>query len=532
MSLFEKGVDPREFTMIAFGGAAGLHAVAVADETGIRRVVFPENASTLSAYGILHSDLMHDLVRSRVLNATPENLGAIGPLLENLVADARARLDADAIPESDRHIELAADMHYKGQAFELTVPLRSLQLDEAALSVLISDFHDLHRQFFSYSNPGSAVEIVSLRASAIGRLPKPAARAADARDSGQPSASERSGFPAVGGMSRCGVATTCFRAPRSRGRPSSRKPTPASFSSRDGVAGATKRPPRGEEAGMNVNVADAEITPIELEIIYNALTAAAAEMDVTIWRTSRSTIVRELLDYSTAIFDRDGWNVAQAARIPSHLNSMSYFLTEILARHIPPDRWGPDDIVISNDPYCGGQHLPDIVAYKAVFRNGRRIGFVGALCHHLDVGGSSPGSYGSSATEIFQEGLRIPPVKIVEGGKLNEPIRDIILQNVRQPDILWGDLQSQLASLHIGAASVERLAAKLGEVRFEAATRQLLDRSEAAMRAVIGRIPDGTYEFEDHVDDDGISDTPIRIHARLTVEATNSRSISPAAVRR
>ena len=165
---------------------------------------------------------------------------------------------------------------------------------------------------------------------------------------------------------------------------------------------------------MNVNVADAEISPIELEIIYNALTAAAAEMDVTIWRTSRSTIVRELLDYSTAIFDRDGWNVAQAARIPSHLNSMSYFLTEILARHIPPDRWGPDDIVISNDPYCGGQHLPDIVAYKAVFRNGRRIGFVGALCHHLDVGGSSPGSYGSSATEIFQEGLRIPPVKIVQ----------------------------------------------------------------------------------------------------------------------
>jgi N-methylhydantoinase A/oxoprolinase/acetone carboxylase beta subunit len=186
LSLFEKGVDPREFTMIAFGGAAGLHAVAVADETGIRRVVFPENASTLSAYGILHSDLIHDLVRSRVLDAKPENLGAIAPLLENLVADARARLDADAIPQSDRHIELAADMHYKGQAFELTVPLRSLQFDEAALSVLIGDFHDLHRQFFSYSNPGSAVEIVSLRASAMGRLPKPAAKPPDARDSGQP----------------------------------------------------------------------------------------------------------------------------------------------------------------------------------------------------------------------------------------------------------------------------------------------------------------------------------------------------------
>src|SRR3979409_2411655 len=264
---------------------------------------------------------------------------------------------------------------------------------------------------------------------------------------------------------------------------------------------------------MNVNVADVEISPSHVRIHHNPPTAAAAEMDVTIWRTSRSTIVRELLDYSTAIFDRDGWNVAQAARIPSHLNSMSSFLTEILAHYIPPEQWGPDDIVISNDPYCGGQHLPDIVAFKAVFRNGRRIGFVGALCHHLDAGGSSPGSYGSSATEIFQEGLRIPPLKLVEGGKLNEPIRDIILQNVRQPDILQGDLQSQLASLHIGAANVERLAIKLGEKRFETALGQLLDRSEAAMRAVIGRIPDGTYEFEDHIDDDGISDAPIRIHA-------------------
>jgi N-methylhydantoinase B len=263
--------------------------------------------------------------------------------------------------------------------------------------------------------------------------------------------------------------------------------------------------------------ASAGISPIELEIICNALTAAAAEMDVTVWRTSRSTIVRELLDYSTAIFDRDGWNVAQAARIPSHLNSMSYFLTEILAKHIPPDQWQPDDIVISNDPYCGGQHLPDIVAYKAVFHNGRRIGFVGTLCHHLDVGGSSPGSYGSGATEIFQEGLRIPPVKLFEEGRLVEPLRAIILQNVRQPELLWGDLQSQFASLHIGAANIERLAAKLGEARFEAALEQLLDASEAGMRAVIGRIPDGTYAYEDKIDDDGITDAPIEIRAKVTV---------------
>jgi N-methylhydantoinase B len=264
-------------------------------------------------------------------------------------------------------------------------------------------------------------------------------------------------------------------------------------------------------------MASEHISPIELEIIHHALTATAAEMDVTVWRTSRSTIVRELLDYSTAIFDRDGWNVAQAARIPSHLNSMSTFLTEILARHIPPEHWQPGDVIISNDPYCGGQHLPDIVAFKPVFCAGRRVGFVGTLCHHLDVGGSSPGSYGSSATEIFQEGLRIPPLKLVDAGKLVEPIRAIILQNVRQPELLWGDLQSQIASLNIGEAGIERLVARLGEARFERALRQLLDASEAGMRTVIGRIPDGTYTFEDKIDDDGITAGPITIRAAVTV---------------
>ena len=104
--------------------------------------------------------------------------------------------------------------------------------------------------------------------------------------------------------------------------------------------------------------------PVEIEVIRNALTAAAAEMDVTVWRTSRSTIVRELLDYSTAVFDSEGNNLAQSARIPSHLNSMSHFLRELLDKWIDPAGWGPDDVVISNDPYCGGQHLPDICAFN------------------------------------------------------------------------------------------------------------------------------------------------------------------------
>lgn len=264
--------------------------------------------------------------------------------------------------------------------------------------------------------------------------------------------------------------------------------------------------------------ASSPLGPIEIEVIRNALTAAAAEMDVTVWRTSRSTIVRELLDYSTAIFDADGNNLAQSARIPGHLNSMSHLLRELLEKWVDPAAWDPDDVVITNDPYCGGQHLPDIVAFKPVVHEGRRIAFVGTLCHHIDVGGLAAGSYAAKAIEIFQEGLRIPPVKLIERGIRNEGVWAMIRQNVRKPELLLGDLSSQIASLEVGAAALRRLASRYGAAAMIEAGARILDMSEAAIRAAIRRMPDGVYEFTDHLDDDGIAlDQPIRLHVRLEV---------------
>ena len=153
--------------MIAFGGAAGLHAVAVADELGIRRVVFPESASTLSAYGILHSNLAHDLVRSQVLRGHAAKACRRSPRWpRSLLAEAQARLDGDAVPAADRQIELAADMRYKGQAFELTVPASRHASRRCRTRRLVAGFHAIHRQRFSYANPGAPVEIVSLRVAA------------------------------------------------------------------------------------------------------------------------------------------------------------------------------------------------------------------------------------------------------------------------------------------------------------------------------------------------------------------------------
>jgi N-methylhydantoinase B len=260
------------------------------------------------------------------------------------------------------------------------------------------------------------------------------------------------------------------------------------------------------------------INAVELEIIRNALVAAAEEMSVTVWRTSRSPVVRDILDYSTAVFDANGQSTAQAARMPVHLNSMARCLLDILADHIPIEDWHEGDIIITNDPYSGGQHLPDILTFKPVFLDGRRIAIAGVLVHHLDVGGGAPGSYHAEATEIFQEGFRIPPLKIDEAGKRNQAVVKLLLRNSREPEKVGGDFASQLAALDIGVESLKNMGRRYGPDRLAQASRLIQDQSEQSMRDAIAGMPDGTYEFEDFVDDDGIDrDKPLRIHARMTV---------------
>ncbi|GGC50493.1 methylhydantoinase [Siccirubricoccus deserti] len=174
LSLFEKGLDPRDFSLLSFGGAGGLHATDVATEMGIREVIFPREPGTLSAYGILYSDLVQDIARSRVLPAVPASLGEIGALLGALRAEADARLAQDGVAAAARLLEVAVDMRYHGQAFELLVPWGDVAApDAAALATLVQRFHTIHRQRFSYADEAEAVELVTLRVIAIGRLPKP-----------------------------------------------------------------------------------------------------------------------------------------------------------------------------------------------------------------------------------------------------------------------------------------------------------------------------------------------------------------------
>ena len=262
---------------------------------------------------------------------------------------------------------------------------------------------------------------------------------------------------------------------------------------------------------------EANLDPFRLEVIRNAFVAAAEEMSVTIWRTSRSTVVREILDFSTAVFDADGQNLAQSARIPVHLNSMAGCLEALVADVFPLDQWGECDLIVLNDPYSGGQHLPDILPFRAVFDGGVRIGVVGTLCHHSDVGGGAAGSYYAEASELFQEGIRIPPLKIRTDDVIADPVIQMVLANVREPEKFEGDFLAQVSALEIGAQALQRIHRKYGSAHFAEACERILSQSEDRMRSAIADLPEGEVRFEDFVDDDGHSDEAIRISVAIRV---------------
>lgn len=257
--------------------------------------------------------------------------------------------------------------------------------------------------------------------------------------------------------------------------------------------------------------------PITLEVVTNALVAVAEQMAATILRTSYSTVIREMLDYSTAVFDLEGRIIAQSCRIPIHLNSMSRSLRTTLDEAFPLAQWQPGDIIVTNDPYKGGQHLPDVQTFLPVFAGDEMVAICGTLGHHLDIGGMRPGSYAGDAVEIYQEGLRIPPIKLFEQGRLNERLFAVIEANIRQPEKTLGDLRAQTAALEIGRDGVLELVTRYGVATLKDCMEQATAASEARLRDKLRELPAGTYEATYFVDDDGVGVDPIRIVTKVTI---------------
>ena len=259
-----------------------------------------------------------------------------------------------------------------------------------------------------------------------------------------------------------------------------------------------------------------EVNPITLGLIRNYLSSIADEMANTVIRTAYSTIVRDCMDFSTALCDRNGAMIAQGLTIPFQLGSIPFAMEATLRKY--QGRIFPGDVFIMNDPFEGGIHLPDIFIFHPIFYRQELIGFSAAVSHHLDVGGRVPGSSACDNTEIFQEGLRIPPLKLYERGEPRESIFHIIEKNVRVPVMTLGDLRSNLAACKSGEKGMLRLAEIYGVEALEVYYKKLLDYTETMVRSEIRQWKNGEYSFTDYLDDDGVDPEPIAIKVKMVVE--------------
>ena len=271
------------------------------------------------------------------------------------------------------------------------------------------------------------------------------------------------------------------------------------------------------------------INSIEFEVFKNLFVSVAEEMGVTLCRTGFSPNIKERLDYSCAVYDRHGRTIAQGDHMPVHLGAMPLSVQAAI-EHGPLE---PGDIVVLNDPFRGGTHLPDITLVSPVFINGflkkgrgRRSEpafYVANRAHHSDVGGMTPGSM-PLAREVFQEGLIIPPVKLARRGEIVPDVMAMILANVRTPEEREGDITAQIASNRVGEARLREIVAKYGLKRVELSSAALQDYSERILRATIARIPDGEYSFEDRLDGDGFGSGELTIRLTLRVSGDSAEA--------
>ncbi len=273
--------------------------------------------------------------------------------------------------------------------------------------------------------------------------------------------------------------------------------------------------------------------PIELEVFKSLYHSIAEEMGAALRRTAFSPNIKERRDYSCAVFDSAGEVIAMGDHMPVHLGSMPMSVRAAIERL----DLAPGDVAMLNDPYCGGTHLPDITLVMPVYAgktkpsNGPPDFYVASRAHHADVGGMFAGSMGL-CREIYQEGFRIPPVKLVRRGTMDRDVLALLLANVRTPEEREGDLGAQLAACHTGATRLRELCQRYGVKRAHRASADLLAYSEEMMRTLLAQIPPGTYRAEDFLDNDGITERPVKIAVAITLSGATHRRRSRRGLRR
>ncbi len=539
----EQGIDPRDYVLVPSGGAGPMQAVAIARALGVRTVLIPPTPGLNSAVGLLATDLKHELVRTYMKVASQTDPVQLARVFGEMEASTRELLREEGVtPERIRIVREIA-MCYVGQSYQLKIEVPNL-IDGETWKALTVAFHRCHATAYGFANEREPVQFVNLRITGIGQIDRPKVRQLErAIDGVQRALKTRREvyFGEAGGMVMTDVyeralllAGDRFSGPaiveqmdcttvispdttvavddfgnlvvslgeaRSRTRSDTRERVPAEVSTID-------------RADLPAAVRPA-MDPVTFEVIRNALVNITEEMAVTIRRAAFSTNIKTRADFSCAFFDTSLRCIAQSFAQPAHLVAMSVVAPNSI-REYGQGRFRPGDSIIVNDPHRGASHLNDITVITAVDFGGRRLGYVANMAHHVDVGGSQPASLGVNR-ELFQEGIILPPTLVAAAGKIDDNVLNLILANIRAPRETNGDLRAQLSANVVGALRMGALTERYGQNVIESFFDELIAYTERWVDCEIRKLPAGVYDAEGFRDDDGITDRPVKLHAKVTI---------------
>ncbi len=520
----ERGYAPRDFTLVAAGGAGPMHGTSVARGLGCQRVYVPRDAGALCAIGMLHADVRQDF--QSFVSGTLDTLdpARVDADLARLSSQAVEAMRAEGFSADQVGLERSIDLHYSGQLWSVRVRLDDGGFDPAATRAA---FEAEYQRLYGHVQPGGAILSAALHVAARCATGTPKVRLADAAPETQ--AAETATRPVWhegqgwldtqvhdGRHLGIGARVTGPAIIEEQTTTVLLGPGDALVVDRAGnfmidVAPAKEATQTAPERGTR--------DPVILALMQKRLDQVSKHMGWVMTRTARSPIFSQSHDFSCYITDPEGTLIANADGIPIHTGGGGFAVRALLRDFA--GRIFPDDVFVLSDPYvAGGNHLPDWVIARPIFLDGtdRLAGFCCNRAHQSDIGGGLAGTYNPEATEIWHEGIRLPVLKLIDRGTVRDDLWKLLLINSRTADLLDGDLRAMLGSTEVGARRVAALVGELGVDSYFEHLAGVLDHADARMRQEITALPDGVYLGEDHTDNDCFSKVDVAVKVRMTVK--------------
>jgi len=531
----EVGKDPRDYSLIAFGGAGGMVAAELASQLGIDRVIIPPLPGVFSALGLLVAPILRSRVVGVFRMLSSEILSSISIEIDNAEKDIENELSAEGHATTSLSFMVTLDIHYRGQGHSISVdwPTAARSLDpDAFLETLRLAFQRAYERLHAHLREDSEIEVVAIRVTgsldtqgvSYGEI----VSGIDWSHSNKDQETERK-LTLFGNEDisvqvfddRNSVADLSQAVHVIIQEPDSTIYIPKSFECDIDPWGGLDLRIRSTTSDQKV-VKDKEVTATSLEIFANGLATVNDEMTSLIARTAQSEIAKDVLDFATALCDTEGRVVSQGLTMVLHAGAIPAAIDFLKKEH--GDDFKPGEVFITNDPYLGGSsHLVDIFLIRPIFADGTHIGFAGCVVHTSDMGGRVAGGNAADSTEIFQEGLRLPPTRIVENDTIIRPIERIIEVNVRVPGKVLGDMHALIQACQMAERRLQEIVLHKGHHHVLNHMQGLIDHATRLFLERIQSFPDGRFSFEDVLDDDGVGNGPIKI--AVTIQRVADRLV-------